>query len=485
MIPVVTPREAAQLDKYMIEERAIPGILLMEQAADEVARQAMRLADGGRILVVCGKGNNGGDGLAAARILLSQGCDVRVGVTSEEYSGDAGANFEFFKKNGDYALITHENLGDFFSQDAAVIVDALFGTGLSRAPMGLYDELICEINAHSASVVSVDIPSGVFGETGYCKNAVFADVTVTFQHPKTGHFIYPGAEHTGKLIIKKIGVESGRKYDKFLVDDIKLPQRRRNTNKGSYGRLAILAGSRELSGAAILCARAALRTGAGLVSCMSDEMTCAAMKAALPEAMAAPCGEYSVSDIDKAIGMIGASPFVMGPGLGTGDEVTELICSAAELENKKVIDADAINVLARFPELIVGSKCVITPHPKEFSRLTKMSMGDILSDPLGCAKRYAREAGVVVLLKGASTVITDGSLSYIVAAGAPSMAKGGSGDVLSGVTGALIAQGYGLLQAAYTAAYLCGKAGEAAYERLGGYAPLASDTIENLFRVEM
>ena len=484
MIPVVTPKAAAELDRYMIEERRIPGLLLMEQAADEAARQAMRLSAGGRILVVCGKGNNGGDGLAAARIMLAQGCDVRVGVVTEDYTGDAGANFAFFAESGEYYLLTRDTHEDFFACEAAVIVDAFFGTGLSRTPSGLYDELIDDINAHPARVVSVDIPSGVYGETGFCENAVYADVTVTFQHPKIGHYIYPGAEHAGEIVLKKIGVEEGRSYDVFHVDDIKLPPRKRNTNKGSYGRLAILAGSRELSGAAILCARAALRTGAGLVSCASDVMTCAAMKAALPEAMASPCGEYCVSDTDKALALIGSSPFVMGPGLGTGDEATELICRAAELKNPKVIDADAINVLARFPELLDGSNCVITPHPKEFSRLTGMSVAQILCDPLGSARAFAEQMGIVVLLKGASTVITDGRTSYIVSAGAPSMAKGGSGDVLAGVIGALIAQGFGLLEAAYSAAYLCGKAGEAAYEKLGGYAPLAGDTIENLFRAE-
>ncbi len=481
LTPVVTPKESSLSDRYMIDKLRIPGVLLMEQASDEVARAAASLCGKDDvILVLCGKGNNGGDGLAAARILISRGYNVKVGVTSENYSDDAGINFEFFKAFGGYTLITPDNTEDIFACDAKVIIDALFGTGLSREPGGIYAELISLINAHPAKVVSVDIPSGVFGETGQCGLCVDADITVTFQYPKIGHYIYPGAEHAGRLIIKKIGVDDNTQPCVYHVDDVTLPPRARNTNKGSYGKLTIMAGSKNYSGAAILCTHAAMRTGSGLTTCLCDSVTAIATKAALPEAMAKICGDEYVCDEQSVIKYFNATAAVIGPGLGTEAATAHVVKRAVSYPLPKVIDADALNILSNDINLLKGTNCVITPHPREFSRLTNIPVSNVLSNPIKHACDLALKLGIVVLLKGASTVITDGRTTFIVTAGAPSMAKGGSGDVLSGVIGGLLAQGYGLLESAYMGAFLCGKAGEAANKNLGDYAPLAGDTIDNL-----
>ena len=485
MIPVVSPAQAAQLDKYMIEKKRIAGLLLMEQAADEVARAAIGLNPSGPILVVCGKGNNGGDGLAAARILKTRGYTVKVGVTSPDYRGDAAVNFEFFAWENSYTVLDSQNIDDFFNCNADVIIDAVFGTGLSREPEGLYADIIDHINAHRAKVVSVDIPSGVFGSTGFCNSAVYADITVTFQYPKVGHFIFPGFEHTGKLIVKKIGIDDGSmEFKTYHVDELSLPKRARNTNKGNYGKLTIVAGSKNYSGAAALCSRAALRAGAGLVTCACDAVTAQALKASLPEAMTIACGEDFIQDVRALEDLISDHPFALGPGIATSQPTANVVRTLIKLKNPKVVDADALNILSSSLDMLEGSNCIITPHPKEFSRLTGLSVPQILSDPLHHAKEFARKMGIVVLLKGSSSVITDGNISYIVTAGAPSMAKGGSGDVLTGVAGGLLAQKYSLIDAAYTAAYLCGKAGEAANKKWGDFAPLASDTINCLHITE-
>ena len=482
---VVSPETAGKIDRYMTEEKGIPSLLLMEQAASALANKAQQVSKNGKITVVAGKGNNGGDGLAAARILLGRGFCVKTWVTSEDYKADAAVNFEYFKKNGNYSLLNDDAVDSLFEDDSDLIIDALFGTGLKRKPEGLYARIIEKINGSGKTVLSADIPSGVFSKTGEAPLAVYADYTVTFQYEKNGHLIYPGAEHTGELTVKKIGDDSGFDFPHFHhVCGTELKKRSRNTNKSAYGRVTVVAGSYRYSGAAVLCSKAALRAGAGLVTCFTDRVTALSIKSSLPEAMAVSVGEKCVENCDEILNSAGKSVLAIGPGLSTDKKARLAVYELLKLENKKIIDADAINILSDHPELLSGANCVITPHPKEFSRLSGLSVEEILKDPVKAAVDFAAKYKIIVLLKGASSVITNGKDVYIVTAGAPSMAKGGSGDVLTGVTASLAAQGYELLEAAYTAAYLCGKAGEAANKQLGDYFPTAEDTINNLFRTE-
>lgn len=478
MQKIITPAQAGELDSLMIDTLGIPGVLLMEQAATAVAKEAAALANGGKIMVLCGKGNNGGDGWAAARILMTHGCKVCIGAVTDELSGDAAANFRYFARTGQYELL--RDVPSFFAkhQDSAVIIDALFGNGLSREPSGIYAELIDEINRHPAKVVAVDIPSGVFGIDGFAKTAVRADVTVTFQYPKPGHFLFPGREHTGRLVIAPIGICDPPKTHLFHADSCALPPRPANTNKGNYGRLLIAAGSPGMSGAAVLCARAAVAAGCGLTNVLCTQSTANVLQIAVPEATITPGGDahftYDFSEIPRHTAL------AIGPGLGKTPDIAALLRGLLPLAAPKVIDADALNVISQSPELFeLAENAVFTPHPAEFARLTGMRTEAILRNPLKAAMEFAEMHRCTVLLKGTTTVVADARRAVLVTAGCPGMAKGGSGDVLTGVIGALLAQGMEPFTAAYHGAYFCGKAGERAYQSRG-ISMSPQDTIAHL-----
>lgn len=478
MQQVIMPSRAAELDRTMIDTYGIPGLVLMEQAAAAVADEAEKLAHNGKILVLCGKGNNGGDGWAAARILMMRGYDVKIGTVTTEYSGDAAANFRYFQTTKQYELL--EENTSFFEKhaDASVIIDGLFGTGLSREPSGLYGELIEKINAHPAAVVAVDIPSGVFGADGFAKTAVRADVTVTFQYPKPGHYLFPGRELTGKLIIAPIGLCPDPRSPIAHADRCALPPRSANTNKGTYGRLLIAAGSKGMSGAAVLCTRAAIAAGTGLTYALCTAATANVLQLTVPEAIVHPGGE-DVYSVDPAA-LPKFTALAIGPGLGKTPDIYTLLTQLLPLSAPKVVDADALNVMAEHTELFDLAKNVVyTPHPAEFSRMTGMRTEAILRDPLKAAMEFAEVHQCVVLLKGATTVVADEKRAVLVTAGSPGMAKGGSGDVLTGVLGSLLAQGMDPFEAAYHAAYFCGKAGERAYEARG-ISMSPQDTINHL-----
>jgi len=475
---VITPARAAEIDRHMIEQLGIPGILLMEQAACAVADEAEKLANGGKILVLCGKGNNGGDGWAAARILMTRGYEVRIGAVTTELSGDAAANQVFFERTGRYELLTENT--SFFSDhaDAVVIIDALFGTGLHREPGGIYAELIEKINKHPAKVVAVDIPSGVFGADGYAKTAVKADVTVTFQYPKLGHYLFPGRDFTGRLVIAKIGIDLSSPSSVVHIDDYHLPPRPANSNKGTYGRLLIAAGSKGMAGAAVLSASAAVAAGSGLTTVLCTDHTANVLQVSVPEAIVLPCGENAF-DFDLT-SLPRLTALAIGPGLGKTEDIHILLQKLLPLSAPKVVDADALNVISAHPELLdIMKNAVLTPHPAELARLTGMHVDAILNNPVKAATEFAAMHKTTVLLKGATTVVTDGKRTALITAGCPGMAKGGSGDVLTGVIGSLLAQGMELFSAAATGAYFCGKAGERAYAELG-IAMSPRDTIRNL-----
>lgn len=481
---IFTPEQSRALDAYMIHTLEIPGILLMEQAATAVAKAAMEQAGGGEILVVCGGGNNGGDGWAAARILRTHGLPVKIGYTSLNLPPDALANARFFSHTSLAQQITTENAAAFFAscQEASVVIDALFGTGLSRPPEGLYAALIDLMNQHPGNKIAVDIASGVFGATGQCEKAVIADETITFQYPKPGHFLFPGRQHTGKLAIAPIGVDEGFPMPPlFHMDSLHLPDRAQNSHKGDFGRLNIVAGSLGMSGAALLCARGAIKAGAGITALFSCPYTIDKLQTSVPSALGVPIGDCSDrvhgASFDNSLAQ--CSALAVGPGLGNHEDLLGFVCQIAASSIPKVIDADALNILS-LSSSCFGKNTVLTPHPKEFSRLAKKPVGDILSNPIAYANQYAQTHNVTLLLKGATTVVSDGNACCLVTAGSPAMAKGGSGDVLTGVIGGLLAQGMSPFDAACAGAYLCGKAGKAAAREMGTYAPSAEDTLRYL-----
>ena len=494
----LTPAQMRAVDKYMIEVKKIPGILLMENAAYGVFDSIRAEMEPCSVQVFCGTGNNGGDGLAAARILLSNGYDVQVVMIGKQgdLSGDAQINYAFFESQDEKPLwlANEEELDEL--APAEVYVDALFGTGLSRPVEGLYAAAIRHINEQDALVVSVDIPSGVNAQTGAVMGmAVRAEITVTFQYPKIGHFMFPGREYAGEVAVVKIGVDDGCDIPLQATvcayesddEDMCLGQRARGTNKGSYGRLLLIAGSTGMSGAAVLAARAASRAGAGLVVAASTESTVGVLQGNVPEAICHmfPGGidgrlsSLAAAEIEE-LGQ-GKTAIAIGPGLGRGSAETELI-EEVVLNHAvtKVIDADALYALHDNLEILEQKRgdVILTPHPKEFSMLCGLPVDEILNDPLRYAVKFAVEHEVVLVLKGSTTVVADpfGNAS-LVCAGSPGMAKGGSGDVLTGVIAGFAAQGKDAYEAALMGVYVAGMAGEYAAEQQGEYSMTPMDTV--------
>lgn len=504
MQKVVTPGQMRAIDSYMINKQGIPGIVLMENAAMHITLNIMQdFSTEDPVLVVCGVGNNGGDGLAAARQLLGFGYDVHVAIIGnpENMTDDCEVNFRFFKNNPEiYTLIENRRQADKFFEKyyyATVIIDALFGTGLSRNVEGLYKNIIEHMNTAYAKVISADIPSGVDAGTGrILGTAVKAYKTVTFQYPKIGHFIYPGAGNTGELSVYAIGVDDGCpivedlnisvcEYDDH---DLFIEKRNRNTNKGTYGEAAIIGGSYGMAGAVVLASKAVLKTGAGKTRVLSCGFVSEVIQNNVPEAMCAKIGEKyefidscGIEDTLKATET--ATALIIGPGIGKNRQTAEVVKAVISLDKAKIIDADALNLISENEELfeMLKGEVIVTPHPKEMSRLTGISVEEILANPIKAAAELAIKKKITVLLKGASTVVADASGNIaIVPQGSAGMAKGGSGDVLSGVIGSFIAQGYEIFDAAVVGAYVCGLAGELAEKEKGEYSMTPEDTINHI-----
>ena len=485
---IVLSGEAREIDSMMINKLQIPGILLMEQAAVAVAGEVAKYCSKERpVLCVCGGGNNGGDGWAAARILMTRGYRVFVCATTLDLPDDAKTNTLLFRHTGSSVVLSDDTaVKAFFREhaDAGVIVDALFGIGLTREPAGIYRTLIEEINAHSAKVVSVDIPSGVFCDTGACSIAVQADSCVTFQYAKPCHYLFPGREHTGRLTVAPIGVLSQEPSSSLYVENtFSMPARPANSNMGTYGRLGIIAGSRGMSGAAVMAARAAVAGGAGLTTVFTCGYTADVLQNTTYEVMAKAIGAEAdrIKDASFDDEIQRMSALSVGMGLGVHPDLSEFLRTIAASDIPKVIDADGLNILACGRDsLRFGQNTVITPHPVEFSRISGVPAEQVLADPIGSAAAFAQRFSVIVLLKGATTTVTDGRTAVLVTRGTPAMAKGGSGDVLSGVIGALLAQGLPCLTAAYGGAIAAGAAAERAAAEKGEYAPTALDTIRHI-----
>ncbi len=497
MRTVVTPIEMAALDRYTIHELGVPAVALMERAALAVADEVEQMAPGGIVAIACGPGNNGGDGLAAARILRLRGRDVRCYAPVRDYKDPAAATqLDAARRCG--VPITGEP-GDFRQvlNGAAVVVDALFGNGLDRALEGPWREAVALINAAGLPVVAVDMPSGIDGATGHVLGAaVRASVTVTFQWAKVGHLLFPGREHTGKLAVADIGIADRAAVSPgepplhgplrvLEAADCALAPRRADTFKNSYGHVAVVAGSLGMEGAGALCARAALRTGAGLVSWLLPRSADASLRP--PESMAVPLPEQDGGLSEAAAqpllaALKGKNVAAIGPGLGRRDATVALIRHILSvIDIPMILDADACFAICGYPQLIAGKDCVLTPHPGEMARLMAVDTAAVVADPLGMAQRCARLYGAVVVLKGATSVVAspDGAVTFNLT-GNPGMATAGSGDALAGIIAGLAAQGQPLYEAAAKGCWIHGRAGDRASERLGQASMLSGDIIDSL-----
>ena len=484
MNKLVSAEKMRQLEKRIFD-LGVDSFAVMEKAAMRIADEIIsRVEPSAKILAVCGKGGNGGDGLAVARMLKLTGYDITVCLPlGEPVTDDAQKNFEIVKKL-DINIIESK---DFTGYD--VIIDALFGTGLCK---DVQADITEKVNLSGAYVVAADIPSGINSDTGaVCKAAVKADLTVALGFKKYGHSVYPGKEYCGEMVVQDIGIPFDGECDTFETDmefvRSAVPAAKKDAHKGDMGKLSVIAGSKGFTGAATLCCGAALKSGCGLVTLFAPENLNEIYEKKLTEAMTLPLSCENNIDADlileQADILKGAGAVVIGPGLGRDCNAEKIIKFLFENEIPTVIDADGINAVATNINILSEKKgkVILTPHMGEFSRLTGMAVEEILSDRLGEARKFAARHGITLVLKGAGTVIAlpDGR-AYINHTGNSGMATGGSGDVLSGIAGAFLARGISASESAIAAVYLHGLAGDIAADKLGRESMLPTDIINCL-----
>jgi len=466
------------------------GLVLMERAAEAVARECARAVAaapvrGARVVVVCGTGNNGGDGLAAARLLRRSPAVDTVEVllvgARERVAGDAAEMLRRLEADGGRAVAVGSADALEPLRGATLVVDALFGTGLSRPLDGadLPARAVRLASSGRAFVVAVDVPSGLDPGSGRADGPhVRADLTVTFGFPKLAHLLLPAAGACGRVVVADIGllpppdVSSGP--EAVTARDVAplFPPRAAAAHKGTYGTLGVVGGAWGMAGAAALAARAAFRCGAGKVVVLADERSRPAIHALVPEATTA-----------ATLPAEGLTALAVGPGLGTSEVSRDLLAQALGAGLPSVLDADALNLLAGRPEALAerAGATVLTPHPGEASRLLGLPSAAVVADPETAARRLAERSGAVVVLKGFRSVVAgpDGRVRRVLS-GNPGMASGGAGDVLTGMVGALLARGLSARDAAEAAAYLHGLSGDLGRERSGEEALVASDLVDGL-----
>jgi len=501
---IVTADEMRDIDRRTIEDYGIPGLVLMERAGLAVASRVRELFRSKRVVVLCGGGNNGGDGLVAARDLFNWGVNVSVIITTkkESLNSDCAVQYQIVKKMG----IPAEFRSTLSGKDihGSVVIDAVFGTGLVRPVKGDIARMFTFLNSAEAPVVSVDLPSGISSDTGeILGEAVMADYTVTFGLPKRGHFLYPGAGYSGSLFIEDLGFPPGLleadSIEASLIDretaSALIPARPRNSFKGDYGHVLVIAGSRGKTGAALMCGRAALRSGSGLVTLGVPESLAESFQCRVTEAMVLPLpddgnGMMSLKALDnilefavKKIDVIAA-----GPGIGVSP-ATKKIMTELVLRSPLpiVIDADGLNSisssakdLSQVHDLLQNAKSPITltPHPGEMARLIHKPK---VTDRIGIPVSFASASGSYLVLKGVPTIVAlpEGKI-FINTTGNPGMATAGTGDVLTGIIASLMGQGLNPADAAALGVYIHGMAGDKAAAKSGEYSLIASDLIDAL-----
>ena len=442
-----TAAQVRELDRISIEEFSIPGITLMESAGG-AAYQLMRSKwpDAKTILILCGPGNNGGDGYILARLAKEDGLAVKLQLIGDhtKLSGDALLAAERCIASGLKSMAySKEDLGE-----ADVIVDALLGTGLDRDVLGQWQEVINAINSSNTPVLSVDIPSGLNADTGQVMGcAVNADATISFIGLKQGLFTGQGVEYAGDVhfnnldVPDEIGTKVNSMTEQITLDDLQsfLMPRSKSSHKGSFGHVLVVGGEYGFAGAARLCAEAAARTGAGLISLATHASHAGYITMSVPEVMV-----HATESSTELLALLEkANVVAIGPGLGQSNWGMSLFSKVLESDLPLVVDADALNLLAQDP--VTSDRWVLSPHPGEAARLLNCDSHTIQSDRIAAAKEIQKKFGGITVLKGSGTVIVDdrkdgGQKVSICAAGNPGMASGGMGDVLTGVIAGLIAQ---------------------------------------------
>ena len=501
----VTASEMNACDHGTIEQVGLPAMVLMERAALAVAEVIIkRYPDRNRVLIVAGKGNNGGDGLAIGRLLAKAGRQVTFFQMQGNYSEEAWKQREILQHLG-FSIC-----GTWPDGEYDIIIDALFGIGITgevreeaRAMIRKMNEYRCSFRGKTSFhgettgterligiapvICAVDLPSGIDTDTGaVCGEAVKADLTVTFQYLKKAHLLYPGREYCGKVYLRDVGIEdygicaeTAFTYEKEEAKKL-LPPRKTSGHKGTFGKVLLYAGSREMSGAALLCARAVLCSGAGMLKVLTEETNNTLLRAVLPEA---------ILTMDPVKDLEWADVLVAGPGIGTSKEAKETLTSLLRVSHlPMVLDADALNLLAENPALMelmkekaLNQPVILTPHPGEFLRLSGIAMTDYQQGREKAIRTFQNQSHCILVSKDACTMVTDGTALYLNSTGNDGMATAGSGDVLTGVIGSILAQGLPAFEAASKGVFLHGLAGDEAVLKKGKHGMIASDLIENLW----
>ena len=505
---VLTSRQMKEIDRKTIAEIGIPGIALMENAGIRIVEALKRRFPEPRaehVVIVAGKGNNGGDGLVVARHLWNQGARpvVLLLASKGDVRGDAAVNLNAALNMG--IPVTEITSPEDWGRNkkalsrATVIVDAMFGTGLVKPLAGLYARVVGDINASKAFKIAVDIPSGLSSDSsliiGPC---VKADLTVTLAAPKIAHVLPPAEEYIGELVVAPIGIppslfdDSGLKLEMVERQDIDpfLKKRKKDTHKGTFGHVLIVSGSLGKTGAASLAGKAALKMGAGLVTVATPAGCLPMVARSMPELMTEPLAEtpektIAAEALPRVLDLLkGKDALLLGPGISTNPSTSEFIMALLPMVRvPMVIDADALNIIAADPRVLRSLKApaVLTPHPGEFARLLGLTNREVLANRLELAPAFARRYRVYVVLKGhrSLTACPDGHV-FINPTGNPGMATGGSGDVLGGMIASQIAQEKDVRGAVVSAIYVHGLSGDLGADELGERALTAGDIIRFL-----
>lgn len=490
------------VDNCSIHEFGIPSVVLMERAALGVSAFLRKTAGKDnkktcmKVLCVCGNGNNGADGLAAARQLNENGIEVHVVLVGTSQGTDEYRLQKSIVSNLGIDCAEYDGNIDFSEYD--YIIDAIFGIGLSRIIEGRYAQVIADINKAGENpytkIIAVDIPSGISADNGQIMGiAVKADYTVTFGYNKTGIMFYPGASYSGSVEVINAGFVTddilhrkvGGFGSIFTYDDEdvgRLLVRKPDSNKGTYGRTLIIAGSKNMGGAAILSASAAYRSGTGLVKVLTHEINKTALLCRMPECLISTYQDNMPPAAELKADFEWAKSIAVGPGLSMNGVAAEITRCVLEREDKvRILDADALNIIAAEHIDYKGSnegKIIITPHIMEMSRLTGKTVSDIKEHMIESAKEYAIQHSCICILKDARTVVTDGQKVYINCTGNDGMSTGGSGDVLTGLIAGMAAIGLDAFDAACLSVYVHGKAGDLAAQQKGRTGMTASDIAE-------
>lgn len=486
-------KEMRKCDENTMQRRGMPSAVLMERAALACAEEIVKARPNPDIsvLVACGTGNNGGDGLAVARLLYLKGYSVDILFPGKEEKSSVEAKRQLgIVKN--YEIPVYTELPD---KTYDVIVDALFGIGLSRNIEGKYAELICRMNEMSGYKVAVDISSGLSADDGSVMGVAFqADITVTFGFAKTGHILYPGAELSGRVLVKDIGIDEKSLFEihpgtgALEVSDLSLlPLRSPYSNKGSYGKILILAGSYNMAGAAAFSAKAAYASGAGLVRVATPRENRQIIQNLVPEAVLSTYREDTDMESYVKELLSWADTVVAGPGIGISKQAKKMVHTVLKYAKIPcVLDADALNIVANHREWLLESSAqiIVTPHLGEMARLCGLSVQEIQKNMIATARTFSDTYHVTCVLKDARTIISlEDGFSYINMSGNHGMATAGAGDVLTGIIGTFLGQKLSPETAAPLGVFVHGMAGDCASRQVGKRGLMASDIVAGIREV--